>query len=506
MPKPNRAQRRHPAKTSPGHAREVHVINPGKASKEGPKGDVFLGYLTGDTITQSFHRSLFDLVGYDMSTNQRLFNNASARCGALMLPKMRNNMVAEMLASTCEWLFMVDSDMGFEPNTLDRLLSAGHPTERPIVGALCFMQREAEPDTMGGVITYPAPTIYKWQPNPETGHEMFIGQQTYPVNTLVKVGATGAACLIIHRSALEKIGSDWFSQIVGTDGELAGEDISFFIRCRDLDIPAAVHTGVRTSHYKHLWLSEADFWISRVADPATERVDVIVPTLGQRPDNIPRLLNSLKASTGLATAWYVVEPGDTDTALAVTKHGGRVIFEAGTFAHKVNHAYREIGEKREEAAPWLLLVGDDVGFRPGWLDQAQETARAWDANVVGTNDLANIRVIRGEHSTHPMIRRSYVDEVGASWDGPGIVCHEGYQHCYVDDEICLAAMSRHTFQAALAACVPHYHPMTGRAKNDAVYRKGQRTLKADGELFQRRVVEVSGLTANPVKQRATAPA
>ena len=59
--------------------------------------------------------------------------------------------------------------------------------------------------------------------------------------------------------------------------------------------------------------------------------------------------------------------------------------------------------------------------------------------------MSNPRVISGEHGTHLLIRRSYIDEVGASWgtDGkgtPGEVCHDGYTHMYVDDEIVTAAM------------------------------------------------------------------
>lgn len=512
---PNRSERRHPPKapTVDHRVRKANKIVPAEFRKDGPHGDVFLAYMTTDSVTTSFMRSWHDLIAYDVSGSRRLNTWGSGRAGALQLASTRNALAAQMLDSQADWLFMVDADMGFEPNSLDRLLAVADPIERPVVGGLCFMQRELQDDGMNGLITYPAPTIYKWQKHPTEDRECFIGTMHYPVNTMIRVGATGGAFLIIHRNALEKIaerdGSEWFTQKVGTDGKLEGEDISFFDRCRELDIPAWVHTGVRTTHYKHLWLSEQDYEIARHANPGNERVDVIVPTLGKRPENIPKLLESLISSTGLAKAWYVVQRGDADTATAVKRFGGEVIFGDGTFAEKVNHAYRVIGElEGENAAPWLLLVGDDVTFRAGWLDKALETAKLWKADVVGTNDMLNPRVLRGEHATHPLIRRAYVEEVGASFDGPGIVCHEGYRHCFVDDEIVRAARSRHVFQACLGACVPHHHPMGGDTPMDEVYQQGQSHFERDQKYFEQRMKDIARQAVKielPVEDAQTVP-
>ena len=101
--------------------------------------------------------------------------------------------------------------------------------------------------------------------------------------------------------------------------------------------------------------------------------------------------------------------------------------------------------------------------------------------------MANPRVIRGEHATHWMISRDYVDEVGASWDGPGVVAHEGYRHWYVDDEIVLAAKQRGVFQSALGARIEHLHPITGKVPTDEVYENNDRYASQDRDLFTNRV-------------------
>jgi hypothetical protein len=109
------------------------------------------------------------------------------------------------------------------------------------------------------------------------------------------------------------------------------------------------------------------------------------------------------------------------------------------------------------------------------------------ASVVGTNDLANARVLAGEHATHLLIRRSYVDDVGSSWDGPKILAHEGYRHNFVDDELVTAAKQRGVWQMALGSVVEHHHPVFGKADDDDVYQLGQSFWETDWELYKQRL-------------------
>ncbi len=446
-----------------------------------------IGYLHTNDVSASFHKSLLNLIVFDRGGPKRVGQVADVKCGALAIPYGRNDLCRALLRGRCEWLLMVDGDMGFEPFALDQLLSLADPERRPMVGGLCFANRESISDGMNGMRCFPKPTLFDWIDGDPGGR--YQGRAHYPVNTLLRTAATGSAFVLIHRSVVERVnaeyGENWFSRLPNSVGGLQGEDISFCSRTRSLGIPLYVHTGIRTTHLKWRWLGEQDFWSSFLAPPARERCDVVVPVL-HRPGNVERFMVSLKASTGLATAWFVCEPDDHEEMAEVGRWGGEVLVwdgasHPGRFAEKVNFACR-----RTEA-PWLLLVGDDVSFRAGWLDQAQDVAGRYGSNVVGTNDLCNPRVMRGEHATHPMIRRSYIEEVGASFDGPGVVCHEGYRHWFVDDEIVVAAKRRRTFQMALAAQVEHLHPIGGTAEMDEVYSLGNESVARDRELCERRV-------------------
>jgi hypothetical protein len=156
-----------------------------------------------------------------------------------------------------------------------------------------------------------------------------------------------------------------------------------------------------------------------------------------------------------------------------------------TYAEKANRAYRERGGAYDA----LFLCGDDVQFYPGWLDQAQWCGHNADAAVVGTNDLGNPRVMRGEHGTHLLIARDYVDEIGAGWDGPKVLAHEGYRHAFVDDEIVTAAKQRNVWVSALGSIVEHMHPLWKKGQADSTYVEGAASAQADEAVFRARLKE-----------------
>ena len=452
-----------------------------------PDVKVSLGFIYPNTRVAAFDDCKEQMLAFDRA-NLGVFDHEagrmSARVGSDGIVGARNDVAKAFLASESEWLLWIDSDMGFEPDSAYRLLAAADPVERPIVGGLCFMNREVAHDGMFGFRTQPWPTIYDYR-HDDNGVLRFLSSPLYPVNTLVRCRATGSAFVLIHRSVFERIRDagigDPYDKVPASDGRLMGEDVSFCVRAGTLDIPVHVHTGVRTTHFKHIWLSEVDHWRQFNPPPATEEVAVIVPVL-RRPDNAQPFMTSLRASTGLATVYAIADHDDPETAEAWAAAGAEVIVgDAVTFAKKVNLGYAKTSE------PWLFLVGDDVKFHSGWLDHAQHVAEVLEAHVVGTNDLGNPRVMAGEHATHLLVRRSYVDEVGGGWDGPGVVAHEGYRHWFCDDELVTAAKQRGVWQMALGSVVEHLHPAWGKAETDEVYQIGFDAAEADKSLFAERL-------------------
>lgn len=454
---------------------------------------VCVAYVHSDEVAHSWHLSLIELVGWDFAHHGRVVRGgwlAMSYAASGGLVAARSDTIRQFLADRdADWLFWVDTDMGIAPDTIDSLLEVADPVERPIVGGLCFAQKDTDSDGLGGYRTEPRVTIFDWVQDGQ-GRGTFMGRTRYPVNAVVQCAGTGSACILIHRSVLEKMAAEfgpaWYERIPNPiTGGMFGEDLSFCMRAQALGIPLFVHTGVKTSHLKHQWLQEQDYWAYAVAPPATEPTAVLVPAI--RHTNAERFMTSLRASTSLARA-YAIANADEEDAIAAWKAAGAEVLVGGTcrtFAERINLGYQLTAE------PWMLVVGDDVRFHAGWLDHAQ--AMGGDRfHVVGTNDLANPRVTSGHHATHMLVRRSYVDETGSSWDGPGVVAHEGYRHWFVDDEIVTAAKQRGVWSMALGSRVEHLHPLFGKGEQDAVYELGQSHVDHDAALFNARLAEYLG--------------
>lgn len=445
-----------------------------------PGERVTVAYVHPNEVSANFHDCLQQLILWDVAHGQHLCHEdgkIAVRCGTGGLIQARNQAVELFLAGKAAWMLWIDADMGFSADALEQLMAVADRRERPIVGGLCFASREYQSDGMGGYRSKPVPTIYEYVEG-----KGFAPLSYFPRNTLLRCAATGSAFVLVHRSVFQNTES-WYDRIPGPSG-LFGEDISFCVRAGAAGFPLHVHTGIRTTHHKPQWVSELDWWDRFEPPPADEDVAVLVPVM-RRPQNAALFMRSLRASTGLARAYAVADRSDTDTIAAWQAAGAEVIWQDDlvTFAKKVNYGYRNSAE------PWMLLVGDDVQFLPGWWDAALHTARVEGASVVGTNDLANPRTIYGEHATHLVVGRSYVDEHGASWDGPGVVAHEGYRHWYVDDEIVVAAKQRKAWAHAGASRIRHMHPVFGTAETDDVYTIGERNADRDRRLFEKRAKE-----------------
>jgi hypothetical protein len=437
-------------------------------------------------FTRSFVLSLLPLLAVDLGGQQRIWRGGYSIQGATSsgVVEGRNEVVREFLGSAAEWLFFVDSDMGYEADTLERLLEAADPVERPIVGGLCFGFGPIK-DRLGvgsALIKRPFPTIFDLR---ETDDDAgFQPRWGYVPGAVQQCSATGAALLLIHRTVLEQIvdkwGEVWFDRMKHPKAKkLWGEDTSFCARAGMLGHPVFVHAGVQSSHSKVIMVTQDVFMSELVAPPASEQVAVIVPVL-DRPQNAEPFMRSLRASTGLANV-YAVCNNDVDYQTWGQADAIPILTDRISFAQKVNDALEHTTER------WVFLVGDDVTFRAGWLDHALHVAELTGAQVIGTNDLANSRVTSGEHATHMLISRDYIDEQGASWDGPGVVCHEGYRHWYVDDEIVTVAKQRGVWAPALASVVEHHHPIFGTAPDDETYRRGQRHAGKDKALWIKRL-------------------
>lgn len=223
-------------------------------------GDVVIAYIHPGQVSGRFCESLVNTLFHDARTDRRIAGQIAMQSSP-RIAEARSQVVdrfAEHFPGV-GWLLMIDADMSWEPDAVDRLLHAADRKLRPIVGGLCFAQ-----DGKGV-----KPTLYRLT-NDTLDMEPI---RDYPRGELVQVDATGAAFMLIHRSvfagmkeAYGKRGDGsvnpypWFVEGSTTkSGWALGEDIAFCLRAKTLGIPIHVDCGTRIGHEKTVILTEEMF-------------------------------------------------------------------------------------------------------------------------------------------------------------------------------------------------------------------------------------------------------
>jgi len=215
-------------------------------------------------------------------------------------------------------------------------------------------------------------------------------------------------------------------------------------------------------------------------------IAVLVPALN-RPGNAGPLVRSLRENTRSDyRCLFICSPGDTAEHDAADAAGAEVLVVDwqpgyGDFARKINHGYTVTKE------PWVFQAADDLRFHPGWDTEAIAIAERLNAGVVGTQDLGNAQVRRGQHSTHTLFARRYLDEQGGTIDNTGSVFCELYRHQFVDNEAVETAKLRGEFAFARRSTVEHLHPLWRKAEMDDTYRKALADFDHDRALFMQRM-------------------
>ena len=268
------------------HEREVRDAALGESAFV--PGSAIVGWCDGGEWAACFGLSLHNLFMFDaFSPRPRIMRPerviAGERyylrdlAGTMGIASARNKITQTFLDGTdSEWLFMVDADMGFEADTVNRLITSAQAGGFEVMGALAFAlkRRLLDPNPLNVEITRLCPTIYQLaELESETG---FVPIFDYPADQVVEVGGTGAACLVIHRGVAERIrtlyGDAWFEPITHPTGDHGkprafSEDFSFCVRVAAAGGRIGVDTSVKTGHAKGgIFLTEEQYVIQRAVD------------------------------------------------------------------------------------------------------------------------------------------------------------------------------------------------------------------------------------------------
>lgn len=221
---------------------------------EGLDGRVMVAYLNPGEVRHEFAQSLLGLMNHDI-THDHHIGGIYGRLASGNLAVHRNEVVEHFLTTKHEWLLCFDADLEIAPDTADILLASALANELSVVCGL-YVNVSSVGSIIPMIYLHNASTRYRTE-NIKAG---VVAQWIEDGVDLVRADSTGAGCLLVHRSVLvtmlEKFGAPmpWFANDVAQDGDgrpvVQGEDHSFFLRLKELDIPVHVHLGVELTHMK----------------------------------------------------------------------------------------------------------------------------------------------------------------------------------------------------------------------------------------------------------------
>jgi GT2 family glycosyltransferase len=232
------------------------------------KPKVQIAYIHTENVSHSFHHSMMRLSNSAPDPTLYEYLNISALSSPLSIVDARNALMQHFLdQTTATHIWWIDTDMGFLPNVVEKLLAH----EKDVIGALTYRMDYLQADGYGGYVTNPQPVVFDMaiHPNNEDYRDIndqpiafFTPKSDFDLESQVplQVAGTGTGCLLISRLAAEKVrgqyGDTWFDQVrYNTKRKLwLSEDLSFCYRLATVGIPIFVDPQVKTNHQKIAWI------------------------------------------------------------------------------------------------------------------------------------------------------------------------------------------------------------------------------------------------------------
>lgn len=176
-------------------------------------------------------QSMLSLVNYSANHGIKIVNTGVTK--QQLIDDARNNLTEAFLQSTTEWLFWMDSDMTFPPDTLEQLLNVAEQKDAKMVTGIYYQRKgmnypciwsrgeDLEDGTKTGL------------QSPKSKTNKYLGTFVIPhpeKKEPFQVHAAGFGCVLIHRSVFEVLPRPWFQFIKGT----CSEDFYFFVNAQEM--------------------------------------------------------------------------------------------------------------------------------------------------------------------------------------------------------------------------------------------------------------------------------
>jgi hypothetical protein len=157
------------------------------------------------------------------------------------IARQRGDAIKEFERTNFDWLLWVDSDIVIDFESFKLLWQNRDAEKAPLISGVYFVSMEPNTPLM-----LPVPCIFTDDGVKNTPiHPL-------PYNQLIDIDVAGLGFCLMHKSVAKKLrdayGNTTFD--ITIDDVHKSEDISFFRKCKALNIPIKAHTGALVQHIK----------------------------------------------------------------------------------------------------------------------------------------------------------------------------------------------------------------------------------------------------------------
>lgn len=275
------------------------------------------------------------------------------------IDKSRTILTHIAMQTDADYLFWVDDDMTFPPDSLLRLLK--HDVD--IVGGLCFTRRPPY-----------APVLARKVPG-SMASQGYAWVWRYPPNELIEVDFTGAAFLLVKRQVYETLIAKHGIENIWSKYQECSEDFSFCLRARESGYKVHVDTGCKIDHWGKVPINEEfsrkhndklwGLWEPDVYQPKEKLgqpvASVVIVTYNQKWDYVEAAVKSALNQT-VPVEVIVVDNGTVNYAITQSD---------GTFSEVLGDASKlpETRKPLPEGAT-VIRVAENPGLYNGPLAKA----------------------------------------------------------------------------------------------------------------------------------------
>jgi hypothetical protein len=196
------------------------------------KSIIILIPLWGNSVPMEFFLSFLELHS-EMTLKYNVDTVTSRNC---LIDRNRENLVRHALKMGSDYILWLDADQTYPKNMADVLVKHIDSGKSMVGGVI--------PNKVDG-----APSIYSF-----TGNGLDCERKKIDLaNGAVQVDVNGMGGMMINPKVFESIPAPWFNRIsCGSKEPDAGEDISFFKRCKDAGVDVWCDSSLHYGHIKNV--------------------------------------------------------------------------------------------------------------------------------------------------------------------------------------------------------------------------------------------------------------